>query len=176
MPVTKTTFDKANDITLYTLTNSTNRLTVKIADYGATIVSIIVPDGDNVNRDVVLVSCHSIANECCASINTANMQLLSKRGLMTWMAIKAKCCVIPTSGLPLVEWPTGKNILVHGQPLLVLIYTVIHARSIYIEIIHKNSGAKLNVSLKFLFQSHKSEICQFVWNFARVNQLNFRIV
>ena len=53
--MTKTIFDKANNITLYTLTNSAKSLTAKILDYGATIVSVIAPDRDNVARDVVLV-------------------------------------------------------------------------------------------------------------------------
>lgn len=56
MPVTKSVFDAASDITAYTLTNATGRLKVKIIDYGATIVSIIVPDREGVERDVVLVS------------------------------------------------------------------------------------------------------------------------
>ena len=54
MPVSKSQFDDANGITLYTLTNSTNRLKVEIIDYGATIRAIRVPDKDNVERDVVL--------------------------------------------------------------------------------------------------------------------------
>ena len=56
MPVAKSVFDKANDITLYTLTNSTNRLKVEVIDYGATLVRVYAPDRDNVARDVVLVS------------------------------------------------------------------------------------------------------------------------
>lgn len=55
MPVTKSVFDAASDITAYTLTNATGRLKVKIIDYGATIVSVIVPDREGVPRDVVLV-------------------------------------------------------------------------------------------------------------------------
>lgn len=56
MPVKKSEFDKDSGITLYTLVNSTNRLKVKIIDYGATLVNVIVPDRNNVERDVVLVS------------------------------------------------------------------------------------------------------------------------
>lgn len=55
MPVKKSEFDKDIGITLYTLVNSTHRLKVKIIDYGATLVNVIVPDRNNVERDVVLV-------------------------------------------------------------------------------------------------------------------------
>lgn len=54
MPVTKSTFDQANNITLYTLSNVSNRLSVKIIDYGATLVSVLFFDRDNVIRDLVL--------------------------------------------------------------------------------------------------------------------------
>lgn len=52
MPVSKSIFDQANNITLFTLTS--NQLTVKIIDYGATLVSVIFADRDNVPRDLVL--------------------------------------------------------------------------------------------------------------------------
>lgn len=55
MPIEKTIFhDDGNDnvVTLYSLTNG--RLTVKIIDYGATIVQILYPDHNHIERDVVL--------------------------------------------------------------------------------------------------------------------------
>lgn len=56
MLIEKTTFheggDNDNVVTLYSLTNG--RLTVKIIDYGATIVQIRYPDRDHIERDVVL--------------------------------------------------------------------------------------------------------------------------
>lgn len=54
MPVTKSTFDQANNVTLFTITNASNQLTVKVADYGATLVSVIFADRSNTPRDLVL--------------------------------------------------------------------------------------------------------------------------
>lgn len=62
MPVTKSVFDVASDTSAYTLTNSTGRLKVTILDYGATIQSVIVPDREGVERDVVLVSLEDFFN------------------------------------------------------------------------------------------------------------------
>ena len=54
MPVTKSTFDNAQGITRYTITNSSNSLSVSIIDYGATLVNVLVKDRNGQTRDVVL--------------------------------------------------------------------------------------------------------------------------
>lgn len=54
MTVHKTVFDADKGICQYTLTNECGQLTVKILDYGATIVSILFADKDNTVRDLVL--------------------------------------------------------------------------------------------------------------------------
>jgi len=54
MPVTKSTFDQASNVTLYTIANASKGLQVKIIDYGATLVSVIFADRNKVPRDVVL--------------------------------------------------------------------------------------------------------------------------
>lgn len=54
MPVTSSEFNADPHVTLYTLSNSSGGLVVKVADYGATVVSVLFADRKGVVRDVVL--------------------------------------------------------------------------------------------------------------------------
>lgn len=54
MTVDKSIFDKENNITQFTLSNSSGDLVVKILDYGAIITNIFLKTGDGEVKDVVL--------------------------------------------------------------------------------------------------------------------------